>query len=324
MGERRNGFPQNLTRRSGLGATEVDTSVNFCLSARVRFTGAAVVPTPLREAMVEILHDWQDDLPAEWSAVLGPISLGFGGIDPTLELEPWEPVFPVRRGKHFPGMPRGTHALRAYDGVSPERVRCIILGQDPYPEPGFATGRAFEAGNLASWHELDKMFSRSVRAFMQQIVAVRTDDERFARSFDDWPAVRAALTDPSFGFEAPSEIADRWVSEGVLLLNTALTLSRFHVGVDPHQARGHFPLWQPLMLATLDVLVRRGGPLVVLAFGRSAAATLDRAGLAEAGDNVLVEKRAHPAFADGLFSEPNAFVSANRFLETRGLAPLAW
>ena len=32
-------------------------------------------------------------------------------------------------------------------------VKILILGQDPYPQPGVATGRAFEVGTLKSWNE---------------------------------------------------------------------------------------------------------------------------------------------------------------------------
>lgn len=278
----------------------------------------------LKSAMAEVLDGWQGDLPVAWRDALGPVELGFDDMDSALALEVWEPVFPVRKGRHFPGMPKGTHMLRAYDDVAPDAVRCVILGQDPYPEPGFATGRAFEAGNLAGWAELDKMFSKSIRAYTQQIYAARTGNADFARSFEDWPSVRAEITAPASTFDHPSAIADRWTSEGVLLLNAALTLSRFQVGIDPHQSAGHLPLWQPLMLRTLDVLVQREAPLVILAFGDSAAATLARLGLDRSTDKIHIEKRAHPAFVDRLFVEPNPFVSANQFLAARGLSPIAW
>jgi len=281
------------------------------------------MPIGLKSAMAEILEGWQDDLPPAWRRALGPVELGFSDIDAGLTINPWEPVFPVRRGLHFPGMPAGSHMLRAFDDIAPTQVRCVVLGQDPYPEPGFATGRAFEAGNLAGWGELDKMFSKSIRAYMQQIYAARTDQPDHARSFDDWPSVRSALTDPANLFEMPTEIADRWVGEGVLLLNTALTLSRFQVGIDPHQSGGHLPLWRPLMVRTLEVLAQQKRPLSVLAFGDSAADTIERAGL-RASDTVFIERRAHPAFADRLFAEPNPFVSANQFLKAKGLAPIAW
>src|SRR5579864_8699560 len=143
------------------------------------------MPVSLKEALREILADWPDDLPPAWRALCGGVRLGFDDVDADLELEYWEPVFPPRRGKVFPGMPAGAHMLPAFDGISPDRVRCVILGQDPYPAPDFATGRAFEAGNVAAWRELDKMFSKSVRAFIQQIVAARSGDPGYARSFED-------------------------------------------------------------------------------------------------------------------------------------------
>ena len=31
------------------------------------------------------------------------------------------------------------------------RVRVVVLGQDPYPQPGAATGRSFEVAGLTSW-----------------------------------------------------------------------------------------------------------------------------------------------------------------------------
>ena len=38
-------------------------------------------------------------------------------------------------------------------------AKIIILGQDPYPQPGVATGRAFEVGTLKSWNEPFKNIS---------------------------------------------------------------------------------------------------------------------------------------------------------------------
>ena len=115
----------------------------------------------LVDALLEILADWQSDLPGPWREAIGDTQLGFDACDPSLTLEPWEPVFPVRRGKTFPGAPPGAHIFRAFDAIDPGDVRCVILGQDPYPAPDFATGRAFECGNVAAWRELDKMFSKA-------------------------------------------------------------------------------------------------------------------------------------------------------------------
>lgn len=281
--------------------------------------------TPLRAAMEEFLSDWSTDLPALWHELIGHVVPGFELIDPKLELEIWEPIFPVRRDKHFPGMPVGTHCLRAFDGIDPADVKCVVLGQDPYPEPGFATGRAFEAGNLAGWNELNKMFSKSIRAYTQQIVAARTGDLSYARSFEDWPKTLNAIEIGAVKLEHPSAIADRWVRGGTLLLNASLTLTRFKVDVDPHQSHGHLLLWQPVIVETLRALAARGKPLVFLGFGDAAALALELAGIDETiGGNLRCVLRDHPAFADSVLSRPNPFILCNDFLEEMGSTPIAW
>lgn len=283
------------------------------------------MPMGLRKAMAETFADWEADLPQEWQVALGPVGEHFDRIDADLEIEAWEPIFPARRCQRFPGQPEGAHALSAYDGISPEAVRCMVLGQDPYPEPGFATGRAFEAGNVARWEELDKMFSKSIRAYMQLIVAARTGHDRLASSFDHWPEVRAILTDPAAKFEAPDSIGDRWVEQGTLLLNASLTLSRFQVGIDPHQSRGHMPFWRPLMLKTVCLLLSRNTPIVFIGLGAAAADIFKEAGLSEgvSGATGYIQ-REHPAFADAVLCQPNPFVLCNSYLKGMGSQPIRW
>jgi uracil-DNA glycosylase len=283
------------------------------------------MPVSLKQALREMLADWSADLPSDWRDACGDVQLGFDDIDPALTLEFWEPVFPVRRGATFPGMPAGAHMLRAFDGISPDRVRCVILGQDPYPSPEFATGRAFEAGNVAAWRELDKMFSKSVRAFIQQIVAARSGDGEYARSFADWPKTLAAIETGAVAFESAADLAQRWVDDGVLLLNSSLTLSRFRVDVDPHQSRGHLPLWRPLMVKVLRALADRGKPIVFIGFGAVAAETLRRAGVGEGARGACAcILRDHPARADEVLALENPFLLCNKHLERMGAKPIAW
>lgn len=283
------------------------------------------MPMTLREAMAETLAGWEADLPAAWQTALGPVGDAFDRIDPELDFAAWEPIFPARRGRTFPGQPKAAHLLAAFDGIMPDRVKCMILGQDPYPEPGFATGRAFEAGNLASWSELDKMFSKSIRVYMQLIAAARTGNDGLAAGFDRWPDVRSMLMDPAGGFEAPDAVADRWTGEGVLLLNASLTLSRFKVDMDAHQSRGHLPFWRPLMLRVIDVLLEARRPIVFLGFGAAAAEIFAEAGISEGRDgHVALVQREHPAFADAVLGRPNPFTLCNSYLEAMGSRPIAW
>ena len=279
----------------------------------------------LRAALQDTLQGWQEDVEPAWQDVVRSVSLAFEDVDPALELEPWEPIFPPRRGRAFPGAPAGAHMLRAFDGIAPEDVRCVILGQDPYPCPAFATGRAFEAGNVARWRELDKMFSPSVRAFIQIIVATRTGEARYARSFADWPATLAAIESGAVELEAADALADRWVASGVLLLNSSLTLSRFQRAGDAHQVRGHLPLWRPLMIRVLGHLAGRGTPVVFIGFGDAAAEAIQAAGLngADAADARVI-LRPHPAEADRFLALENPFALCNRRLQAAGAAPVDW
>ncbi|WP_136661052.1 uracil-DNA glycosylase [Nitratireductor sp. XY-223] len=282
------------------------------------------MPVRLVDALRETLSGWHDDLPAAWRAVLEDTELDLDGCDPDLMLEHWEPIFPARKRNAFPGAPEGAHMLRAFDDIGPQDVRCVILGQDPYPEPGFATGRAFECGNVAAWRELDKMFSKSVRAFMQLICAARTGKPEYAHSFDHWPTLLADIEAGLVELEAPADIAGCWIDSGVLLLNASLTLSRFSVRTDPHQSRGHLPVWRPLMCGVLRHLARSGRPVVFMTFGDAAAECLEAAELGRIEPPVFLISRPHPADAEAILDLENPFLACNDFLEAAGERPVDW
>ena len=112
----------------------------------------------------------------------------------------------------------------------------------------------------------------------------------------------------------------------MLLLNSSLTLSRFRRAVDPHQRRGHLPLWRPLTVRVLDRLAGRGTPVVFIGFGDAAAETLAAAGLSEsdAGTARHVILRPHPAAADEVLAQENPFTLCNRHLQTMGAAAVDW
>ena len=279
----------------------------------------------LHEAMREILAGWRDDLDPAWQAVVADAEPGFVDMDPALMLEAGEPVFPPRRGRIYPGAPKGAHMLRAFDRLAPPDVRVVIFGQDPYPCAAFATGRAFEAGNVARWRELEKMFSKSIRTWLQLVVAARTGDANYARSIAEWDRLIADIEAGRVAIEPADAIMDPWVGQGVLLLNSSFTLSRFAVAGDPHQTDGHLPLWRPIVVAVLRHLAERGTPTVFMAFGGQAAAVLADAGIAEGrhGRNVGII-REHPAFAEAVLALPNPFVACNDALAALGAAPIRW
>jgi uracil-DNA glycosylase len=196
--------------------------------------------------------------------------------------------------------------LRAFDGISPEDVRVVILGQDPYPCAAFATGRAFEAGNVARWRELEKMFSKSIRTWLQMVAAARTGNADYTRSIADWERLIADIEAGRIDLEPAAEIADRWAGQGVLLLNSSFTLSRFAVAGDPHQTHGHLPLWRPIVVRAPPPAAR-GTPVVFMAFGGQAGDALAEAGGIAEGTGAASPRflREHPAFAEKVLALEN-------------------
>lgn len=281
------------------------------------------MPQPLSEAMREVLDGWRGDLPPVWQEVVRDVELDLGAIDPGLMIEPWEPIFPARRGRNFPGAPPGAHVLRAFDGITPDDVRAVILGQDPYPEPASATGRAFEIGAAQSWRDLDRMFSPSVRAYTQAVISSRLGRPDLARSFGDWPRLLAEIEAGSLSVESHLEMSDRHEAQGVLLLNASLTLSRFRRDIDPHQSRGHLRLWRPFMLAVLRHLAASGTPIAFIGFGSAAQDLFDEVALLSLPQHVVLPCP-HPAFADDFLSRPNPFDAANAHFASLGVPLIHW
>lgn len=94
-------------------------------------------------------------------------------------------------------------------------IKCVILGQDPYPNAEDATGRAFEVGEYVSWSEPTD--NTSLRNILKLLYKAKTGD---AKSIGH---IRKEIEKNNFNILKPHELFNHWEKEGVLLLNTALT-----------------------------------------------------------------------------------------------------
>lgn len=179
--------------------------------------------------------------------------------------------------------PDRTDIFRAFR-VPMQSVRVVIVGQDPYPTPGHAVGLAFST-------------NRDVRPLPRSLANIYTE-------------LRDDVGIP------PAEHGDlsRWVDQGVLLLNTSLTVREGEAG--SHRS---WP-WKDVTGAALRALAERGGPLVAVLWGREAQwATPLLSGIE------LIES-AHPSplSARRGFFGSRPFSRVNTLLVAHGDDPLDW
>jgi uracil-DNA glycosylase len=125
--------------------------------------------------------------------------------------------------------------FRALRFVGPESVRVVLVGQDPYPTPGQADGLAFSAARLSS------------RPSLRRIADVLEADR---------PGWRRPV----------SGRLDVWARQGVLLLNTALT-------VEEGRAEAHLTVgWQVITTAIVKVASIMSTDIALMLWGRQAQA----------------------------------------------------
>jgi uracil-DNA glycosylase len=297
------------------------------------------MPMTLRQALEETLAGWKEDILPQWQAVLAGTEPAFQDVDDRLQHEPWEPIFPTRRGKTIPGAPPDAHIFRALDGISPEQVRAVVIGQDPYPNVSWATGRAFEQGDLLIWPEnggfgRNRLVSASLENILRVWAVAKTGDRRFVENPKGWQEVvreAEALKLPS-----PRKLFDSWQKQGVLFLNAGLTLSRYESGGAEHQIKGHIPLWRPVIGALLTHLATRPeGHVVFMLWGRPAENVFVESGAKAAAETagtwetrVRTVRHTHPVARvnnwPSFFRDPNPLLDTNAALLQMGEEPINW
>jgi len=286
----------------------------------------------LRPAMRSFLRGWRDDIDVGWQGVLSGVEPALEQIAEALTLEEAEEIIPGRRGRPATGARGDSHIFRALDGIKPDDVNAVILGQDPYPRASRATGRSFEQGDVSDWVEPLSAVAESLRRIVQLVAHTRTGRQIYLEGDTAWKRVVADSGSGRLSLAAPRPFFDDWQRQGILCVNAGLTLSRF----EPSVQRAHFRMWQPVLRAILSSVVRRRRrPIVFLLWGRVAASTFDELGIpqiaAESGTRELVRvvRSVHPG-AEGrdgrseFLLGPNTFELANEQLLAAGGQELRW
>ena len=181
--------------------------------------------------------------------------------------------------------PPARNIFAAFDATPFDRVKVVVLGQDPYHGPGQAHGLCFSV-------QPDVPVPPSLLNMYKEI-------ER-----------DLGLPRPDHGYLMP------WARQGVLLLNAVLTVEQGKAGA--HQGRG----WEEFTDHVVEVLDREREGLVFMLWGSYAQ---KKGRIVDARRHrVLRTTHPSPLSAHRGFLGSGHFSAANDYLKRRGEAPIDW
>ena len=184
-----------------------------------------------------------------------------------------------------PCYPPGKLIFSAFDRTPFDKVKVVILGQDPYHEPGQAQGLAFY-----------------VPPGVQTPPSLRNIAKELA---DDIP---------SPGRGVPDLLS--WADQGVMLLNATLTVQAHRAA--SHQGRG----WETFTDAVVRILAETREHLVFILWGSSAQR---RGAFIDRSRHLVIESpHPSPLSASRGFFGSRPFSRANAYLASRGIEPVRW
>jgi uracil-DNA glycosylase len=181
--------------------------------------------------------------------------------------------------------PPPAQIFAALDATPFDRVKVVILGQDPYHGPGQAHGLCF-----------------SVQPAVRPPPSLVNIFKEIHSDLGVAPSQHGYLM--------------HWAGQGVLLLNAVLTVERGLAG--SHQGKG----WETFTDAVIDRLNRERDGLVFLLWGSPAQA---KGKLLDTSRHLVLKARhPSPLSAHSGFFGCRHFSQANAWLEAHGQTPIDW
>ncbi len=223
------------------------------------------------------MADRRPQLPESWLAVLGDEF-----AKPYMaELR----AFLLEEKKEAPVFPPGPEIFAAFDHTPFDKVRVVVLGQDPYHGPGQAHGLSF-----------------SVRRGVRPPPSLVNIYKELEADLGIPPAAHGELT--------------AWADRGVLMLNATLTVR----ARTPNSHRGHG--WETFTDRVVQELARGREGLAFVLWGASAAQKAAQIDLSR--HFVVRSPHPSPYSANAGFFGSRPFSAINRYLEGRGEPPVDW
>lgn len=181
--------------------------------------------------------------------------------------------------------PPGPLIFAAFDSCPFDKVKVVILGQDPYHGPGQANGLCFSVNPGV-------IFPPSLRNIFKEVNA-----------------------DTGAPIPENGDLS-RWARQGVFLLNATLTVEAHQAG--SHQGQG----WETFTDHVIATLSAKREHIVFILWGsyaKSKASLID-----QSKHLVLTSVHPSPLSAHHGFFGNHHFSSANAYLQAHGLEPINW
>ena len=181
--------------------------------------------------------------------------------------------------------PSGANIFRAFDKCPFERLKVVIIGQDPYHGPNQANGLCFSVNDGVA-------FPPSLQNIFKEV------------------ANDMGVTMPTSGN------LDRWAEQGVLLLNAVLTV-RAHNAAS-HAGRG----WEQFTDAVVRTVAERKQGVVYMLWGSYAQR---KGAIVDSAKNLILKSvHPSPLSAYRGFFGCRHFSLANGYLKQLGKEPICW
>lgn len=193
---------------------------------------------------------------------------------------------PLYRERHI--TPDRGKVFRAFNLCPYDDLKIVMIGQDPYPQAGVATGILF--GNSSD-----------------------TPEDKLSPSLQ---IIKEAVLDPSssFGTGRFDNSMESWVKQGILMINSALTVEVNNIG-------SHTMLWRSFISKLLKNLSEYSPGLIYVLYGAQAKTFRPYIN----GNNTVFEVP-HPAYfaRTGKRFETTMFDEINVILKERNNTQIKW
>lgn len=179
------------------------------------------------------------------------------------------------------------YVFRAFEQCSWSKTKVVMIGQDPYFTPGVADGIAFSCGLTGKAQPSLKYMFNAIDPNVEQ--------------------------DPDL---------TRWANQGVLLLNSALTVQMNKPGT-------HYDIWKDFLVYVIDQICSKKEDVLFVLLGKQAETFkeyIDKPFMSSGSNKVMIVS--HPASAAYQkareWKDGHIFKDINNYLTSIGKHPIEW